>query len=284
MCIRDSGAADDDGSYAPGVWYLQVGMPIDIYTASGTLKGTAYVKDISWDWDSSNTWQTVTLETASGTIELSVADYPVYMHNSKDKEPTSYGFIASDFGTLQGLSRSTYSWWKGFVSDVSTRSDYASSTGLQLSYLRWHLDRMRTTTIGSPRLRYAFTTTHQIRNLEEDLMTNYDYQPERIGPNDDLVYGGWGIVVDGVRVIYDRYVPPGRCYTPSYPSLFDYYVDEVTWRKVGGKIWYPLEGNFKYRAVLMMERQLATNFAQHQGQIIRLKNDFNDYESSGSPS
>ena len=271
VSFRANGAAEES-EYGPGAWYLRPGMRIDIYEGI-SKQGTAVVIDVSRDR------KTAVLATESGTVELSNGTgspkyYYVYMQNSRAKEPVCYDYIASVDRTLQGLDSTTYSFWDGYVTDASTLDDYDSSNGLTVNCLRTHLDGQRNTLIGTPKITKAFTTLHQLRHLENDFFVTYNYAPQRIEPGDDLVYGGWGIVVEGVRVIYDPYVPPGRCYTPSYPTLIDYYVSDLKWRKVGGKIWYPLEGQMKHRAVLMMSRQLATTFAGHQGKIVRLKGDF----------
>ncbi len=242
----------------PGAWYIKPGMRISFQL----------VTNVSRDK------KTITVVTAGSDFTLTAnATYVIFIEGSFAKEPTSFDFIASEGRTLQGLDTSDFDFWNGVVTDAD---DFAPNNGLTVEMLVSHLDSIRNTNIGRPNVRYAFTTLKQIRNLISDFINTYNYQPNRVPPRGDLVYGGWGIEVEGVEVRYDPWVPPKVCYTPSYDTLTDYYIAQMEWRTIGGKIWYPLENELKHRAVLLMSRQLATSFAGHQGKIINLGTDFFD--------
>lgn len=103
----------EDHEWAAGIWSGAEGMPIDIYTSGGVLRGSVNV--VSYDFDA----KTVTVDTDLTTISAAATDV-IYYKGAFGNEFAGLHKIITNSGTLFNIDASQYNLWKGNVVEVGT--------------------------------------------------------------------------------------------------------------------------------------------------------------------
>lgn len=92
--------------FAPGIWSGAEGMPIEVYSNLGVLRGPANVVSV----DLTN--RTVTIDVTAASIGAVATDI-VYHKGAFNKEFAGIHKILTNTGTLFGISAAQYNLWKG---------------------------------------------------------------------------------------------------------------------------------------------------------------------------
>lgn len=100
--------------WAPGLWSQAEGMPIDVYTAGGVKRNTAYTMTVT-AIDPDTRTVTITSVETPGSVELTAvaATDVILPQGAYGNWFTGLHTIAQNTGTLFGINAATYSLWGG---------------------------------------------------------------------------------------------------------------------------------------------------------------------------
>lgn len=107
--------------WAPGLWSQAEGMPIDVYTAGGVIRNTAYGMTVSAINPDTRTITITSVEpTTSVEITAVAATDVILPKGAYGNWFTGLHTIAQNTGTLFGIDASVYSLWKGNTYSAGT--------------------------------------------------------------------------------------------------------------------------------------------------------------------
>ena len=177
---------------------------------------------------------------------------------------TYTGFISSGgptADTLQGLSVTTYPWFKAQVLSASG-GRYTSQRQLTPSLMQQMFDRVELKAgkdIGPD----VIITTHAIRREYIDYM-----EARRRDVNTMTLDGGWtGINYNGIPLMVDPDAIDGEMYFLTMKDLQLYRMSDYEWMEKDGAVLSRLTGYDAYEAVLFRYAELGCNNRQTHGVI-----------------
>lgn len=216
--------------------YIQVGMKIDVLTASSGAVIASGVTVL--------TVPSATTFTLASAITTAATD-AVYISGSRNIEVMGIQGICSDSSTLQGLDPATYAWWKANV-----LANGGTPRAISESLMQTAED---TTSINSDGEIKAILTSFGVRRAYQALLTTNRRYENTL----DLKGGRKALDYNGKPLIADKDAPTGKIFFLDTDYLSIYQLSDIDWMQEDGAILSRVAGKDAYGATLYRYLELG---------------------------